>query len=94
MNIDKQINKLIKDNVIGEDDKLETKTILVWLEKGEKAAEKISKKTVKNLKQNGFVKKGKLVMDDSGGEGLWFILAIAGAKGYIKQVPAKEGGKK
>ena len=94
MNIEKQIEKLIKDKVIGEDDKLETRTILVWCEKGEKEAQKISKKAVKNLKQNGFVKNGKLLMGASKGEvDVWFLLAVAGAKGYIKQVTSKEGEK-
>jgi hypothetical protein len=88
LNIDKEIEKMIKENAIGEEDALEAKTLLTWLSKGRKEAEKISKISVKNLIENGFVSKdGKRLIanTDKKYASIWFLLAIAGAKGFIKQ---------
>jgi len=89
--INKIIKSMIKENMFGKEDIPEAKTILVWMHEGKKAAQKISKEAVKNLIKCGFVDKptGKLC---GAGEdiGMWFLLALNGAKGFIKQV---DGGK-
>lgn len=52
---------------------------------GRKEAEKVSKKAVKNLEKNGFVSSdGKKLLVEK--DGIWFLLAVLGAKGYIRQI--------
>jgi hypothetical protein len=85
--IDKSIEKMIKDNDISKEDITVAKTILTWMEYGKKEASKISKIAVKNLIKNGFVDKtGEKLIGDSSDIGMWFLLAMSGARGYIEQV--------
>lgn len=82
--IDNKIDELLKEKIIGEGEVIEAKTILTWINLGRREAEKVSKKAVKNLIKNGFVSKdGKtLIM----GDGIWFLLAVLGAKGYVERL--------
>lgn len=83
---------MIKENLFGEKDIPEARTILTWMHDGRRAAEKISKKAVQNLVKNGFVdKSGEMILcsEDDENLGIWFCLAICGAKGHIKQVEGK-----
>jgi len=90
--IEKLLKEMIKENMFGEKDVPEARTILTWMHNGRKAAEKISKKAVKNLIENGYVDKSgeKLCCGEDDEEmSIWFCLAICGAKGFIKQVEGK-----
>ena len=83
--IDKIIKQCLGDNLFGDEDIVEAKTVLTWLFRGKKSANKISPQAVRNLEECGFVEGDKLscgIVDDLG---IWFCLAIAGAKGFIKQ---------
>lgn len=83
--IDNAVNKLIENNVIDDFFSKEAKTVLTWLKYGRKEAEKVSKKAVKNLEKNGFVSSdGKKLLVEK--DGIWFLLAVLGAKGYIRQI--------
>jgi hypothetical protein len=85
--IEDTINKLIRDNIISKSDVVEAKVLLVWLYKGKKEALKIDKVAVENLIENGFTTKdGNYLLVDKSHPTLWFLLAILGAKGYVKQV--------
>lgn len=88
MDIDKVIADCLKDNVFGEDSVVEARTILTWMDKGKREAEKVSKIVVDNLTKGGFVKNDKLVADKESlkdeNTTIWFCLLIAGAKGLLE----------
>jgi hypothetical protein len=85
--IEKTLEKMISDNFISEDYKTEAKAVLTWLLKGREEAEKVSKKAVKNLEKNGFVADGGKLLDvDADNMDMWFLLAVAGAKGEVRQI--------
>lgn len=86
--IDETIDKFVKDNLIGEDDRVYAKTIITWMIKGEREAKKVSALACKNLRDCGFVSKdGKLYFNlDSDDNGIEFCMLICGAQGFIKYV--------
>lgn len=83
--IESDIKDMIKEKAIGKEDKEVAKTILTWIRLGKAEAKEVNKKYVKNLTANGFANKdGYLLKGKDDDEGIWFVLAIAGAYGYME----------
>ncbi len=81
------ISDMIDEKLITHKDIVEAMTILVWMDHGRKAAERISSRAVKNLEKNGFAEKGKLIRSEEFNNAIdiWFLLAVLGAKGIVAQ---------
>ncbi len=92
MDIDQTIKEFMEEKLFGKEFILEAKTVLTWLEYGKEEAVKVSEKAVNNLVKCGFQdeKTKKLLMDasaaeDGEGQKIWFLTALYGAKGLVKQ---------
>ena len=84
--VDREIKKMIRAKEIGKEDSEAVRTILTWLRCGRAEARKISTKYVKNLMDNGFANKdGYLICNEDDDQSIWFLMAVAGAQGYIEQ---------
>lgn len=83
--IKKDLKQMIKDKDITDEDLEAVKTILTWIRLGRAEAMEINKKYVKNLTDNGFANKDGYLLVDEDNFGLWLVLAISGAYGYIEQ---------
>ena len=81
--IKKKMAELLKKNIVSVNEELEAATILTWLRYSRQEAEKVSERCVKSLVKQGFVKDDLLVVDKEY-LGLWFALAVFGAKGEVR----------
>jgi hypothetical protein len=93
MKIKQEIDKLIKGNMFGEEDRKLATFMLSLLSKNPKAMKKAKDKDYirwfKNLKKNGVVTKDyKISVSEDWDKysGIEFILMMMCAKGYIKKV--------
>lgn len=93
MNVKEEVDKAIKDNLFGEDDRKLGTFMFSLFNQGPKAMSKKKDKDYanwfKNLRKNGIISKDfKIVVDEEFEEnsGIEFALMMCCAKGFIKRV--------
>lgn len=90
ININSLTNEMVNDNLISENDRKVTKFLLEMFEKGhikfKDSKDKEIKEWYKNLKDSGYFKGNKILIDkDFEKDGVPFLLMILVAKGLIKR---------
>lgn len=79
-----EIDRMVEDNVIGEDDRPVVEYLFTWITEGRKNAEEIDEgKWTKNLEKGNHVVDDKLICDPK--NQLSFLLLILGAQGLVRR---------